>query len=173
MTSNIPLPHWTSLHCTWTQGSRSVWTVMKVTRGTLVLTVLIHNTFACFPFPPPPSPSSTSGGSTSSSSNSNSNSNSNNNNNNNNNNSEELGVEELTYDPNCNCGVPKTDRNRIVGGQPADKNEYPWQVALKRAGRNVPFCGGSILSSKTILTAAHCKAYSARQIRYRVVRCEV
>ena len=34
-------------------------------------------------------------------------------------------------------------------------NEYPWQIGLVGSGTR-PYCGGSILSSKTILTAAHC-----------------
>jgi len=49
------------------------------------------------------------------------------------------------------------NRLRIVGGQPASKNEYPWQVALVRTGRSSPFCGGTLISSNTVLTAAHCK----------------
>jgi len=35
-------------------------------------------------------------------------------------------------------------------------NEYPWQVGLVKPSGTGPYCGGSILSSKTILTAAHC-----------------
>jgi len=57
----------------------------------------------------------------------------------------------------CNCGVPAANRNRIVGGQAADQNEYPWQVALIQNGASAPFCGGTIISSDTILTAAHCQ----------------
>ena len=56
----------------------------------------------------------------------------------------------------CRCGVPQS-QNRIVGGQAADKNEYPWQVALIRDGESSPFCGGTILSDDTVLTAAHCR----------------
>ena len=57
----------------------------------------------------------------------------------------------------CHCGVPQTNRLRIVGGQPASKNEYPWQVALVRYGSSKPFCGGTLISSNTVLTAAHCQ----------------
>jgi len=57
----------------------------------------------------------------------------------------------------CKCGVPQTNRLRIVGGQPATKNEYPWQVALVRVGSSSPFCGGTLISSNTVLTAAHCQ----------------
>jgi len=67
----------------------------------------------------------------------------------------------------CKCGVPQGNRNRIVGGQPAAKNEYPWQVALVQNGQTKPFCGGTLLSSKTILTAAHCRV-SVSQFKVHV-----
>ena len=44
---------------------------------------------------------------------------------------------------------------RIVGGIPADPGEFPDIVYLQVAlGRS--FCGGTILYSNMILTAAHC-----------------
>ena len=50
---------------------------------------------------------------------------------------------------------------RIVNGSETVKNEFPWQVGLiihdEFGVRNKqPQCGGSIISSNTILTAAHC-----------------
>ncbi|XP_064100706.1 trypsin-1-like [Macrobrachium nipponense] len=47
---------------------------------------------------------------------------------------------------------------RIVGGQPTTVHEYPWQVALTTLLSYKPFCGGSIISYKWVLTAAHCAA---------------
>ena len=41
-------------------------------------------------------------------------------------------------------------QNRIVGGQDASINDYPWQVALSMG------CGGSIISDEWVLTASHC-----------------
>merc|ERR1712142_1416386 len=55
------------------------------------------------------------------------------------------------------CGITRAGkRNRIVGGSEAEKNEYPWQVGLVENDLKAPFCGGVILTTKTILTAAHC-----------------
>ena len=46
--------------------------------------------------------------------------------------------------------------NRIVGGSKAAA-PIPWQVSLQPMGwGDMHFCGGSIMDSKTIVTAAHC-----------------
>merc|ERR1711915_30241 len=65
----------------------------------------------------------------------------------------------------CKCGVSKSRSNRIVGGQNADKNEYPWQVMILKDGR--AHCGGSVISSRTILTAAHCNGSSNFEVLVR------
>jgi len=60
----------------------------------------------------------------------------------------------------CQCGRTNRDREaNIVGGGPAERNEYPWQVRLSSG------CGGSIISRDKILTAAHCtEGYSVGSI---------
>jgi len=55
----------------------------------------------------------------------------------------------------CECGVANRV-SRIVGGVATEENEYPWQIGLASGFGRTPYCGGSIISSKTILTAAHC-----------------
>merc|ERR1719370_73802 len=49
---------------------------------------------------------------------------------------------------------------KIVNGWPADQGEWPWIAALLNNGRQ--FCGGSLISRKHILTAAHCVAHMSR-----------
>ncbi|KAF4526861.1 hypothetical protein B566_EDAN013915 [Ephemera danica] len=56
---------------------------------------------------------------------------------------------------NTNVGV----QSRIIGGSLANPGEFPFQVAV--LGSNYPdyaetFCGGVLLSSTSVLTAAHC-----------------
>merc|ERR1712012_579079 len=49
---------------------------------------------------------------------------------------------------------------KIVNGWDADQGEWPWIAALMNNGRQ--FCGGSLITRKHILTAAHCVAHMSR-----------
>lgn len=53
----------------------------------------------------------------------------------------------------CTCGLTNK-RTRIVGGQPVQVNQYMWMALLMYDGRF--YCGGTLISSKYILTASHC-----------------
>jgi len=56
----------------------------------------------------------------------------------------------------CQCGTANRV-SKIVGGVATSENEYPWQVGLISSQfSSSPFCGGSLISSTEILTAAHC-----------------
>lgn len=52
---------------------------------------------------------------------------------------------------------------RIIGGEDAKDGEFPFIVSIL-SNRDHPFCGGSLLDSTTVLTAAHCitGAYSVK-----------
>ncbi|XP_076664770.1 chymotrypsin-1-like [Andrena cerasifolii] len=45
---------------------------------------------------------------------------------------------------------------QIVGGKDAPIGKFPYQISMRKGGRH--FCGGSIISPRYILTAAHCVA---------------
>ncbi|XP_014210564.1 trypsin-1-like [Copidosoma floridanum] len=62
---------------------------------------------------------------------------------------------------------PFTPQGRIVGGEPASIENHPWQVSLQSYGFH--FCGGSIISETTILTAGHCTtSYPAGSMTVRL-----
>jgi len=48
----------------------------------------------------------------------------------------------------------KEQNNRITGGSSAARGQFPWHVALIINGAWM--CGGSLISSTWVLTAAHC-----------------
>merc|ERR1712180_396722 len=59
----------------------------------------------------------------------------------------------------CQCGIKGgTQTDRIVGGQEAEQHEYPWQVGLVSRNGKTPWCGGTLISDRHIMTAAHCTA---------------
>ncbi|XP_077303196.1 serine protease 33-like [Lithobates pipiens] len=63
------------------------------------------------------------------------------------------------------CGFPGVS-NRIVGGTDSVNHEWPWQVNVYYRGQQN--CGGSLISSQWVLTAAHCFSVSVRPEDYKV-----
>ena len=65
----------------------------------------------------------------------------------------------------CNCGTGdlKHWQDYIVGGQKAEEKLMPWMMRLSIVRSNGVFvCGGTLITSKHILTAAHC-THDARE----------
>merc|ERR1719244_689357 len=54
----------------------------------------------------------------------------------------------------CKCGKKKDER--IVGGAEADINEWPWMVSMLFSDGARHKCGGTVVASEWIVTAAHC-----------------
>ncbi|CAH1401244.1 unnamed protein product [Nezara viridula] len=58
------------------------------------------------------------------------------------------------------CGIVYEKTHPLVGdGTDAEHNQFPWHVAIYKLGKNSAYeyiCGGSIIDSEIIITAAHC-----------------
>ncbi|XP_048461107.1 coagulation factor VII-like [Rhincodon typus] len=62
--------------------------------------------------------------------------------------------------------ISTADNARIVGGEECPKGQCPWQALLLDDSKKEGFCGGTILSEKWVITAAHCFYYP---VTFRVV----
>ena len=57
------------------------------------------------------------------------------------------------------CGIAKSKipvQSRIVGGKETIINQYPWMAMLRMKTPFKAFCGGTLITSRWVLTAAHC-----------------
>ncbi|XP_075175963.1 transmembrane protease serine 9-like [Anomaloglossus baeobatrachus] len=63
------------------------------------------------------------------------------------------------------CGSPVVS-DRIVGGTDAVDGEWPWQISLRYTGSHI--CGGSLIASQWVLSAAHCFQGSTYPYDYSV-----
>ncbi|KZC09758.1 Venom protease [Dufourea novaeangliae] len=76
-------------------------------------------------------------------------------------------VQDNTYGPLYppQCGYSNASHTRVVGGIPAQLGAWPWITALGYRSNLHPetpswLCGGSLISARHVLTAAHCAVRS-------------
>lgn len=53
-------------------------------------------------------------------------------------------------------GDESATSSKVVGGEYASIEDFPWQVSVRNTFQGEHFCGGSILSEHWVLTANHC-----------------
>jgi secreted trypsin-like serine protease len=59
-------------------------------------------------------------------------------------------------------GLAPSVHTRIIGGEPAQEDAWPWQVMIltnvttKNGNKEPVMCGGSLIGAQWVLTAAHC-----------------
>ena len=68
----------------------------------------------------------------------------------------------------ASCGerpFARAKSDKIVGGQKAKDSDWGWQVGMFRFGSFI--CGGSLINSQWVLSAAHCVAGSVNPSAYQ------
>ncbi|XP_035204544.1 proclotting enzyme-like [Stegodyphus dumicola] len=71
---------------------------------------------------------------------------------------EERSFDKPSFLPN-DCGTTRHTTTRIVNGREADKGSWPWMAVVfveRRNGNKSPDCGGSLVTNRHVITAAHC-----------------
>ncbi|XP_023323582.1 transmembrane protease serine 9 [Eurytemora carolleeae] len=68
----------------------------------------------------------------------------------------------------CECGVLPTVDGRIICPHgvncTADPGGIPWQAGLLGRASSKPFCGGTLINSRYVLSAAHCLESATRRL---------
>ncbi|XP_067158107.1 coagulation factor IX-like isoform X2 [Apteryx mantelli] len=60
-----------------------------------------------------------------------------------------------TWYTQLNISTSEHSDSRITGGTACRRGHCPWQVLIRNS-RDIGFCGGSLISSRWVVTAAHC-----------------
>lgn len=70
--------------------------------------------------------------------------------------------------PDTGCGYSNVTHRRIVGGTPAKLGAFPWMALIGYSndlGETSFKCGGSLISKRHVLTAAHCLKSTLSSVR--------
>ncbi|KAK9499756.1 hypothetical protein O3M35_002732 [Rhynocoris fuscipes] len=76
--------------------------------------------------------------------------------------SSEFGITPGARTTSCNCGRRYLSPARITNGKETKENEFPWMVLLNMYTHlggglmSMSYCGGSVITQRHVLTAAHC-----------------
>ncbi|XP_015761869.1 PREDICTED: MAM and LDL-receptor class A domain-containing protein 1-like isoform X4 [Acropora digitifera] len=73
-----------------------------------------------------------------------------------------------TSSPNISASCGLRPHSRIVGGTVARPGSWPWQAMLLRASSRTQFCGGTLVSNRVVITAAHCVPRGAASFKIRL-----
>lgn len=70
--------------------------------------------------------------------------------------------------PDTGCGFSNVTHRRIVGGTPAKLGAFPWMALIGYSndlGETSFKCGGSLITKRHVLTAAHCLKSTLSSVR--------
>ena len=59
------------------------------------------------------------------------------------------------------CGVNKLHDSRIIGGTQSAPNSWVWQAGIYFYEEYI--CGGTLITSRHIITAAHCVIFRSKE----------